>query len=64
MQVILKWIAQFLLLPLLKELGVWIVEQAKKAREFKKLKEQNKKISEAYEKAPVETADSDFDRLP
>lgn len=64
MQVILKWIAQFLLLPLLKELGVWIVEQVKKAREFKKLKEQNKKISEAYEKSSPDTAHDDFNKLP
>lgn len=64
MQVILKWIAQFLLLPLLKELGVWIVEQAKKTRDYKKLKQENKEKQETYENSSADAAHDDFNKLP
>jgi hypothetical protein len=64
MQVILKWIAQFLLLPLLKDLGVWIADQVKKRAERKKLEAENKKKQEAYENSSSDTAHDDFERLP
>lgn len=64
MQVALKWIAQFLLLPLLKDLGVWIADQLKKRAERKKLETENKKKGDAYENANPDTAHDDFSKLP
>lgn len=64
MQVILKWVAQFLLIPLIKEAVAWVVDYYKTKRENKKIDEEHKKKGEAYENAPVETADDEFSRLP
>jgi hypothetical protein len=64
MQVVLKWIAQFLLLPLLKDLGLWIVEQVKKAREYKKVKEDATKKGESYENSSPDNAHDEFNKLP
>lgn len=64
MQVIFKWIAQALLLPLLRELGQYLADKYKKYIETKRLKEENKQKGKAYESAPASTANDDFSQLP
>jgi hypothetical protein len=64
MQVFFKYLAQFLLLPLLKDLIAQMIKHFKDKAELKRLKEENKKKGEAYENAPSETAHNDFARLP
>lgn len=65
MQVILKWIAQFLLIPLIKEGVAWLMDYLKTKRENKKLKEENQKKGEAYEQASdANSARDQFSKLP
>lgn len=64
MQTIFKYIAQFLLIPLLKEFGLYVVQKYKDHVEMKRLKKENKIKGENYEKAPADTAADEFSRLP
>lgn len=62
---VFKYIAQFLLIPLIKEgVAAWS-EYRKTKREEKKLKEENKAKGEAYEKSDnANDARDKFNRLP
>jgi hypothetical protein len=65
MQVVLKWIAQVLLLPLIKELAAWVIDYYRTKRENRRLKEENKKKGEAYENASNSSdARGTFNKLP
>jgi hypothetical protein len=64
MQVIFKWIAQFLLIPLIQEWVKNAMKSYKDSVELKRIKAENKLKGEAYEKAPIETAHDEFSRLP
>lgn len=64
MQVFLKYIAQFLLLPLLKDLIAQGFKYLKERQELKRLKKENSKKGEAYENADSSTAHDEFERLP
>lgn len=64
MQTLFKYVAQFLLIPLLKEFAKYLADKYKARKEAQKLKEENSKKGEAYEKAPAATADDEFSKLP
>lgn len=64
MQVILKWVAQLILLPLIKEAVLYLVYKVKTYREDKKLEKANKDLVDAFNKAPAASAHDDFKRLP
>jgi hypothetical protein len=61
---ILRWVAQFLLLPLLKDLIVHLRDEWKKRQERKRLEAENKKKGEAYEQSSPDSAHDDFSKLP
>jgi hypothetical protein len=65
MPVFLKWIAQFLLLPLLQKGIEWLINKGKSWFEDKRLKEENGKKGDAYENAGnVIDARDTFNKLP
>lgn len=65
MHVILKWVAQFLLVPLLTKFAVWAKEAIAKALKSKQRKKENQVKQEAYDNAEtVEDARTTFERLP
>jgi hypothetical protein len=64
MQVVLKYLAQFLLIPLFRELAKWLGDEYKRHKEAKELEREAKKQQEKYEQAPVEQAHDEFRKLP
>lgn len=64
MQVVLKWLAQFLLIPLLKEAAEWVVYKYKKSKERKKLEKENEIKQANYESSNSNSASDHFERLP
>ncbi len=65
MQTIFKYVAQFLLIPLFKELFEVVMNHLKEKRELKRLEEENKKKGEAYENSgDTDSARDTFSQLP
>jgi hypothetical protein len=64
MQTLFKWIAQFLLIPLIKEFVIWANDQYKKHQEKKQLEKENSKKGNAYDVSSPDRADEDFRNLP
>lgn len=64
MATVFKYIAQFLLLPLIKELIDSYLKARQAKNEEKKLKEENAKKGKAYEESSSDNAHGEFERLP
>lgn len=64
MQTFLKYLSQFLLIPLLKELVQWVAKQVKEEKEQRKVESENRVKGEAYENADASNAHDEFAKLP
>lgn len=64
MATVFKYLAQFLLIPLIKEFVNYIVRYFKERAELKRIEQENKKKQERYEQASVDSAHDEFGRLP
>lgn len=64
MQVILKWIAHLILLPLIKEAIAYLVYRVKTNRENKQLEIDNKRKVNEFKDASPDTAHVIFSKLP
>jgi hypothetical protein len=63
-QTLFKWVAQFLLLPLIKDGAIVLRREWIRRKELKRLKEENAKKGDAYENSSPEDAHDEFSRLP
>ena len=59
-----KWIAQFLLIPLIKEIFQYVKDYLTKRAEQKKRHEKNKQKVEQYENSSQTSSSDDFSQLP
>lgn len=61
---VLQWIAQFLLIPLIKEVATHIKEYIQRKLEQKKRHKENKEKVENYENNTDSSSADDFNKLP
>ena len=61
---VIKYLAQFLLIPLIKQLVDWLGDEYKKSRDAKRLKEEANQQGAKYEQASAEEAHDEFRKLP
>jgi len=65
MQTLIKYISQFLLIPLIKELAQYLMKKFKDHQDLKKLEKENAKKGEEYAQADtVASARDSFRKLP
>jgi hypothetical protein len=65
MQTLIKYISQFLLIPLIKELAEYLMKHFRERQEMKRLEQENKeKVKEYEESTSVDDARNRFTRLP
>lgn len=61
---IAQWTAQFLLIPLLKDVAIWLKQYFQRKLEQKKRHAENKKKVENYEHSSSSDSSDDFTQLP
>lgn len=59
-----QWIAQFLLVPLLKDVAIWLKQHFQRKLEQRKRHAENKKKVENYEHSSSSDSSDDFTKLP
>jgi len=57
-------ISQYLLLPILKDLAIWLKDYFQRKAEQKKRHEENKKKVQKYENGTDSSSSDDFNQLP
>lgn len=61
---IAQWTAQFLLIPLLKDVAIWLKKHFQRKLEQRKRHAENKKKVENYEHSSSSDSSDDFTQLP